>query len=44
MKKHFLKCHSIADACEKPDSQGRKLLKSHHSGESSSKSKKDKGD
>ena len=53
MKKHFLKCCGISDACPKPDSQGSasdgcqlgsKPLKSHHSGESESKSKKHKGD
>ena len=53
MKKHFLKCHSITDAHEKPDSQGstsdggqsgNKPSKSHCNGEPSSKSKMDKGD
>ena len=32
MKKHFLKCHSIANAHEKPDSQGSKSSKLHCSG------------
>ena len=44
MKKHFLKCCGIIDVCEKPDSQGNKMSKSQGSGESSSKSKKVKGD
>ena len=44
MKKHFLKCHGITNVCEKPDSQGSKLSKLHGSGESGTKSKKDKGD
>ena len=44
MKKHFLKCCGIKGACEKTDSQGSKSSKSHGSGESSSKPKKDKGD
>ena len=44
MKKDFLKCHGITDACEKPDLQDNKSLKSKGSGESGSKSKKDKGD
>ena len=53
MKKHFLKCHGITDMHLKADSQGStgdggqlgtKPSKSHCSGESGSKSKKDKGD
>ena len=53
MKKHFLKCHGISDAHEKPDLQGStsdggqsgsKPSKTHHSGDSGSKDKKDKGD
>ena len=53
MKKHFLKCRSITDGCNKPDSQGStsdggqlgsKSLKSHHSGNSGSKAKEDKDD
>ena len=44
MKKHFLKCRGIVDVHGKPDSQGSKTLKLQGSGESSSKSKKDKGD
>ena len=53
MKKHFLKCCGISDACEKPDSQGStsdggqsggKPSKTHHSGYSGPKDKKDKGD
>ena len=53
MKKHFLKCCGFTDAWKEPDSQssidggdqlGSKPSKSHCSGESGSKSKKDKGD
>ena len=42
--KHFLKCHSITDAHKKPDLQGSKSSKLQGSGESGTKSKKDKGD
>ena len=44
MKKHFLNCCGIKDACNQTDSQGNKLSKSHGSGKSSSKPKKDKKD
>ena len=44
MKKHFLKCSGIKDACKKTNSQGSKLPKSQGGGEPSSKSKKDRGD
>ena len=44
MKKDFLKCCGIKDACKKTDLQGSKLSKSHGSGKSSSKPKKDKKD
>ena len=53
LKKHFLKCPGISDACRKPSSQGSasdgsqsggKQLKMSHSRDSGPQTKKDKGD